>query len=128
MRDAPIAVVVDDNQVVAQLLGEVCVEQGYQAIVFCNAWQALDELLTTRPDVIILDIHMPGITGNDLLRRLGSPPYSLDSIPIAITTGDPNWEIDESCRSLDVSVFLKPKGIREIGPFLIEVRQRSRVQ
>ncbi|HMW97239.1 MAG TPA: response regulator, partial [Flavobacteriales bacterium] len=74
------AVLVDDEEhctdMLAWMLAEYC-PQVHVAAIFNNPEKALHHLRTNRPDVLFLDIEMPGLNGFDLLTRLGHQPRAL---------------------------------------------------
>jgi len=67
-------IIVDDNKVarmaLKQLISQVA---SLELIAECNdAAEALDSLNTTQVDLLLLDIEMPGMTGLDLIKKLGN--------------------------------------------------------
>lgn len=62
--------IVDDEQTVRDVLAEYFVEQGYQVSKASNGIEALRGLGESRPDLVLLDVRMPGIDGIETLRRL----------------------------------------------------------
>jgi putative two-component system response regulator len=78
--------VVDDSVVNAALLKEVLVKRGYQAVAVQNAAAAEEEIGREAPDLILLDVIMPGKTGYELCRELKEDPKTR-LIPIVMITG-----------------------------------------
>ena len=62
--------IVDDEQTVRDVLAEYFTEQGYAVGTAESGLDALKVLETFRPDLVLLDIRMPGIDGVETLRRL----------------------------------------------------------
>lgn len=77
--------VVDDSRAEQRLLGAILRTTGHAVSIVDNAEQALDWMKRTVPDVLVLDVIMPGINGFDLCRRLRSNPQT-ESIPIVFCT------------------------------------------
>jgi len=62
--------VVDDEEVLVELLGAALRHQGWVVRTAANGWQALDAARDFDPDVVVLDIQMPGLDGRQTLERL----------------------------------------------------------
>src|SRR5438552_9319416 len=62
--------IVDDEQTVRDVLAEYFTEQGYAVGTAESGLDALKVLETFRPDLVLLDIRMPGIDGVETLKRL----------------------------------------------------------
>jgi len=62
--------IVDDEQTVRDVLAEFFTEQGYEVATADSGADALRGLPETRPDLVLLDVRMPGIDGVETLRRL----------------------------------------------------------
>ena len=60
-------------------------EQGYEVLVAVDGESALDVANNARPDLILLDVMMPGIDGYETCRRLKAIP-ALKSIPVIFLT------------------------------------------
>lgn len=80
---------VDDDEAVLQLAA-ACVAhglgQGYQVAFARSGQEALDAVARERPDLILLDVMMPGLDGFEVCRRLRASPATRD-IPILFLTG-----------------------------------------
>ena len=62
--------VVDDDLVIRGLLRELLAEEGYEVILASNGEEAIDLAEIENPEVILLDINMPGIDGIEVCKRL----------------------------------------------------------
>ncbi|MEZ6184837.1 MAG: sigma-54 dependent transcriptional regulator [Planctomycetota bacterium] len=74
------ALVADDAALSRELLSEVVQRQGWDVVEAADGDAALKALRSRRPDVVLSDVHMPGLTGVELARRareFGGPPVIL---------------------------------------------------
>jgi diguanylate cyclase (GGDEF)-like protein len=77
--------VVDDRYDNVKLLAYELVDQGYEVLTAFNGPQALELARTGRPDVILLDIMMPGMDGVEVCNRL-KKDLDLRSIPVIMVS------------------------------------------
>ena len=70
MSTGPAILIVDDERTLARAIRAYLTEAGYVAEVADDAETALALLPTLRPDVILTDVRLPGMTGIDLLRKV----------------------------------------------------------
>jgi signal transduction histidine kinase len=69
-QGSALILIVDDSPTQAKLLEQVLAAHGYQVCVARNGSEALEEVLSRRPDLIISDILMPEMDGFELCRRV----------------------------------------------------------
>ncbi len=82
--------VVDDEVGALTLIGIMLERGGFEVLKARDAYAALDVLNQSVPDLIILDVMMPGMNGIDLCRHLrGLPETSETPIVILSARGDP---------------------------------------
>jgi DNA-binding response OmpR family regulator len=62
--------IVDDNRSIRAMVSDFLVSKGYEVIEAVDGIQGLDKALTTSPDVVLLDVVMPGIDGFKLCQLL----------------------------------------------------------
>jgi two-component system phosphate regulon response regulator PhoB len=79
----PSVLVVDDDPVVSRVIVEILERDAFDVAVVRAAPEALAHLEASRPDVIILDIELPGMSGLELLLRLRQG----DCPPVILLTG-----------------------------------------
>ncbi len=77
--------VVDDDETVLMLAEGVLAELGFQVETFNNPTDALKTIAQRLPDIIILDVMMPGMDGFEFCSRLRSHPASAD-VPVLMAT------------------------------------------
>src|SRR5208283_106342 len=64
-------VLADDHHIVREGFAALCAANGMEVIGQCSEGpEALEMILELRPDFAILDLHMPGMTGVEVIRRL----------------------------------------------------------
>ena len=77
--------VVDDDDDNVQIVSTILLERGYELRIARDGRSALESVLQQRPDVILLDVMMPGVHGMQVLRYLKLDPKSA-SIPVVMVT------------------------------------------
>lgn len=77
----PLILVVDDVAKNIQVIGNLLVEQGYEISVAINGEQAIETAKLTKPDLVLMDIMMPGIDGYKTCELFKSDE-ELNDIPI----------------------------------------------
>jgi CheY-like chemotaxis protein len=77
--------IVDDNPVNLKLAASVLGFAGYQILEATDASQALDVIRQTPPDLILMDIALPGMDGLTLTRQLKADPTTRHIRIVALT-------------------------------------------
>lgn len=77
--------VVEDERDIAALVGYHLTKEGYRVRTASSGPEALEELLGSRPDLIVLDLMLPGLSGFDLLGEVRSRPEIADTPVIVLT-------------------------------------------
>ncbi len=86
--------VVDDNRDAADSLAVLLSTKGYDVRVANDGGEALRVLTTYRPDLVFLDIGLPGIDGYEVARRIRQTPELRDVVLVALT----GWGQEEDRR------------------------------
>ncbi len=94
----PIVLVVDDMPANLQLINELLREQ-YQLRVAVSGEQALQIVDRVLPDLILLDVQMPGMDGYEVCRRLKSNPKTMD-VPVLFLSA--RNEDEDQCLGLEL--------------------------
>jgi CheY-like chemotaxis protein len=81
--------IVDDNRMILQALSEHLEEMGHDTEVADSGLDALDLLENLRPDLIIMDIVMPGISGIEVTKKIKANP-ALAGVPVVAFTSQSN--------------------------------------
>lgn len=103
--------IVDDDRPTAEMLQE-CVGAGYAVEIAANGPEALDAAARVRPDVVLLDVTMPGMSGVEVLQRLRAVDPSM---PVIMVTGTPERDaIAEALRLGAFSYIPKPFNVKYI--------------
>ena len=115
--------VVEDNPANQMLIEAVLTGAGYTTAVVGSAPEALESIGDRRPDLILMDIQLPGMDGLSLTRRLKADPGTA-SIPVVALTAhalasDQQLSLDAGC----VGYITKPFDTRllpdQVAGFLI---------
>lgn len=84
--------VVDDTPHNVKLLADILTAKGYAAITAASGEEALAKIAAEAPDLVLLDIMMPGLSGYDVCRRLRAEPATALLPIVLVTSLDPQSE------------------------------------
>ena len=85
LRTQPIVMVVDDSLTVRRVTQRLLVREGYQVVLAKDGIDALEQLQSVTPDIMLVDIEMPRMDGFDLTRNVRGDARS-SQIPIIMIT------------------------------------------
>ena len=91
--------VVDDNAENRDMLARRLVRQGHEVHIAASGPAALDALASRPVDLVLLDVMMPGMTGDEVLRRLKASPVLHDVPVLMISALD---ELDRVVRCIEL--------------------------
>jgi CheY-like chemotaxis protein len=77
--------IVDDNATNLKLVAYLMKANGYTVETALDAESAIVAIRDNHPDVILMDIQLPGIDGLELTRRLKADPATRDIVIVAVT-------------------------------------------
>lgn len=93
--------IVDDNSTNLKLVTYLMQQHGYDVATAADADDALVSIRTSRPDLILMDIQLPGLDGLELTRRLKADPVTEPIVIIALTAyamkGDKEKALEAGC-------------------------------
>jgi signal transduction histidine kinase/DNA-binding response OmpR family regulator len=105
---------VEDNEHNRILLSNYLDARGYQVIVAADGAEALQHARNTTPDLILMDIQMPGIDGLEVTRRIRGE-LQMPNVPIIALTALAMPGDKERCLEAGADAYLsKPVAIREL--------------
>ncbi|MBX3486170.1 response regulator [Phenylobacterium sp.] len=79
---------VDDDPMNLRVVQEILGAFGHQGVIACSGHDALERLAVEAFDLVLLDIHMPGMTGIEVIQRLRASPGPERSVPVIALTAD----------------------------------------
>jgi CheY-like chemotaxis protein len=97
--------IVDDNPVIVELLQRKLGRAGYEVLGCVESEQAVDQCAEKRPDLVILDILMPGINGWEVMKRLKENSETSE-IPVIISTVKNRPEDMDKGRDMQASDYI----------------------
>jgi two-component system cell cycle response regulator DivK len=80
-----VILVVEDNERNLKLLQDVLEYAGYEVRVARTAEEGITLAASERPDLVLMDLQLPGIDGREALRRLRECPRTADIPVVAVT-------------------------------------------
>jgi two-component system response regulator MprA len=78
--------VIEDDAGIRETLSEFLRSEGFRVDLACDGAEGLERLAARRPDLVLVDLLMPGMCGRQFLARLRADP-STRSLPALLMTG-----------------------------------------
>src|SRR5437762_4471436 len=106
MPEKPVILVVDDDAPILILMQSLLREFGFEPLTAASGNEAIDIARGRRPALVLLDRHMPGMSGEEVIRALRDDD-GLAQLPILIVSGEPVSKAELASLRADGAV-LKP--------------------
>lgn len=107
----PRILIIDDDVTITDLMKALVKMEGHEATTVNDSLQAMEIARSTRPDLITLDLMMPGLTGFELCRLLSDDP-KLSRTPIIIVSAKDDPESREKALQAGARDYItKPFGV-----------------
>jgi two-component system, chemotaxis family, CheB/CheR fusion protein len=120
--------VVEDSHDTADSLGLLLGLWGYQPVITYDGEGALAAASTVPPDVVFLDIGLPGMDGCEVARQLRQLPGTAHSLLVAITGFGQEADV-QRCKEAGIDChFLKPVDPEELKQVLVRAERLGREQ
>jgi PAS domain S-box-containing protein len=120
--------VVDDNVDAAETMAMLLDLSGHDARAAFDGEEALDVAFSFRPDVVFLDIGLPGMNGYEVARRLRADPSTASAKLIALT----GWGTEDDIRQSTMAGFhahltkpIDPEAVEALLATLLPVKQAA---
>lgn len=107
--------VIEDEREVRHLINQLLSREGYVVVDAEHGRSGYHLAISKKPDVILLDLMMPGVSGFEVLGDLKSNPDTME-IPVIILTAKIDAESERRCMRFGAADYIKkPWGPGEIG-------------
>jgi two-component system, cell cycle response regulator DivK len=83
--DKPIALIVEDDRDILALFRHVLDIAGYQTEIVMNGKEAMERLHALQPNIVLLDLQLPGLSGVEILRQMRDDAR-LKRVPVVVIT------------------------------------------
>ena len=81
--------VVEDDDELRQTLADLLADEGYHVVCASNGREGLDALAAVQASLVLLDLVMPEMSGQDVYAAMQADPRLAD-IPVIVCTSDPS--------------------------------------
>lgn len=111
---------VDDEPSIIKTIGKRLEVEGFEVLVAMDGQEALEKAQTQHPDLIILDLMLPTLSGFEICAKLKQDRHSQEIPIITVFSGKGSPADAERCRQLGAAAYVA-KG-QGAAPLLTEIR------
>jgi two-component system phosphate regulon response regulator PhoB len=126
-RKGAMVLLVDDEDQLRRVMRDLLQRQGYTVVEARDGAQALDEVDRHNPDIVLLDLNLPGVDGYSVLSQLRSRPATRQ-LPVIVLTAKGDEDNEVRVLELGADDFLtKPFRAKALAARLESALSRRRV-
>jgi two-component system response regulator AdeR len=118
----PLAFVIEDDEVIAKIFSTAVREAQFESVIIRDGIEAMQKLESNTPDLVVLDLHLPGISGINILRSIRSNPR-FQLTRVLIVSADTTQS--EFLRVNADQVLIKPIGFHKLREVAGQLRPDS---
>ncbi len=116
--------IIEDDQAISQMYRMKFENDGYEVETAENGKIGLELVEKMKPDIILLDIMMPEMTGDEMLKKLRDEPWG-KNIKVLVLTNIGEQELPKSLSTMDVlGIIMKA----ELTPRQVSLRVKSELE
>jgi diguanylate cyclase (GGDEF)-like protein len=113
--EKPFALIVEDDRDIVALFQHVLDLAGYRTEIVLHGKVAVEHLANSTPDIVLLDLGLPGISGSEILAMMHADER-LKKIPVVIITAHP--QLAETLPVTPQLVLIKPVNIEQMSKLI----------
>jgi CheY-like chemotaxis protein len=117
--EKPFALIVEDDRDISALFRHVLDIAGYHTEIILHGKEAIQRLDSVRPDIVLLDLHLPGVSGTQILEHIRADER-LKSVPVVVITAYAP-EVESLSVEPDL-VLLKPVNLEQLSNLVQRLR------
>jgi diguanylate cyclase (GGDEF)-like protein len=118
--EKPYALIVEDDRDIAALFRHVLDIAGYRTEIVMHGGEAVERLQAVPPDIVLLDLNLPGVPGSLILEDMRADPI-LKNIPVVVVTA--HSHIADTLPVEPDLVLLKPVNLDQLSNLVQRLRQ-----
>lgn len=115
----PFAMIIEDDRDTVALFRHVLDFAGYKTEIILRGEKALERLKIAKPDIILLDLNLPGISGTEILNYIHGDPR-LKDVPVVVITG--HSELALGLNAQTDLVLLKPVSVDQLTNLILRLK------
>ncbi len=116
--EKPFALIVEDDRDIVALFRHVMDLSGYRTEILLNGKAAADYLSQTRPDIVLLDLGLPGMSGGDILTMMHADER-LQDVPVVVITANP--QLVETLPVRPTLTLSKPVNVEQMSNLIQKI-------
>ena len=111
---APLILLAEDNEFTAETMRDYLLFHGFRVNHARNGYEVIEQALANQPDLIIMDIQMPGINGFEATQRLRAEVMTVETPIIAVTALAMSGDRERCLNAGANAYFSKPLSLRQL--------------
>ena len=112
--DQKTVLIIEDEEDAAELFAEMMRVSGFRVLKTSKSEPAISMMSEDKPNIVLLDIMMPEISGLDILRQMRRDPYLAEIPVIVITAKSMPADIKNGMEAGASTYLTKPVGFQEL--------------
>ncbi len=116
--------IADDESFIIDLLEDYLTMEGHTVVSAFDATSLVAKAAETTPDLIFMDINMPGIRNDDRSPAIQIPP-ALKNIPVVAVTGNEVNKLREMGLPENIDVLVKPVDFSAMDALLVKFTPKA---
>jgi len=124
LADGQLVLIVEDNERNLKLARDLLHYHGFRTVEAVDGETGLDVARAQLPDIILMDIELPGIDGVTTLERLRADPLTAGITVVAVTASVMPVDRDRFARAGFAAIILKPIDVRTFPALVLSYCNR----
>ncbi len=117
--------IVEDDRLMAQTLAAQLGSLGHTVVIAYSPRMAIHNLSEVIPDLIFMDVNMPGVNGLEVLRFLRRDPAT-SKVPVIVVTAEESPTVRQSALESGANEFLvKPPMLEDIEAAITRIMEKN---
>lgn len=116
------ALIIEDDSELAAIFAFILREKGFETEIILDGQTALEKIADKQPDLVMLDMHLPHLSGAAILKEIRAQPQ-LASIKVLVITADPSSV--NGIEELADLTLIKPVSYMQINDLIDRLTQKT---